>query len=47
MAGPIHWGTRPDLIMALAKKRAKEAVKKGSPKGLTTLERGYYESMNR
>lgn len=47
MAGPIHWGTRPDLIMDLAKKRARDAIKKGSPKGLTTLERGYYKSMTR
>ena len=47
MAGPIHWGTRPDLIMAEAKKRAREAIKKGSPQGLTTLERGFYDAMNR
>lgn len=44
MAGPAHWGTRPDLVMAKAKKKAKEAAKKGSPKGLTTLERGFYDA---
>ena len=47
MAGPAHWGTRPDLVMAEAKKRAREAIKKGTPKGLTTLERGFYDAMNR
>ncbi len=47
MAGPAHWGTIPDLVMAEAKKRAREAIKKGSPKGLTTLERGFYDAMNR
>ena len=46
MAGPAHWGTRPDLVMAKAK-AAREAIKKGSPKGLTTLERGFYDAMNR
>ena len=44
MAGPAHWGTRPDLVMAMAKKKAKEAANKGSPKGLTTLERGFYDA---
>lgn len=33
--------------MAEAKKRAREAIKKGTPKGLTTLERGFYDAMNR
>lgn len=47
MAGPAHWGTRPDLVMAEAKKRAREAIKKGSPKGLTSLERGFYNAMIR
>ena len=47
MAGPAHWGTRPDLVMAEAKKRAREAIKKGSPKGLTSLERGFYDAMTR
>ena len=47
MAGPAHWGTRPDLVMAEAKKRAREALKKGTPKGLTTLEKGFYDAMNR
>ena len=47
MAGPAHWGTRPDLVMAKAKQAAREAIKKGSPKGLTTLEKGFYDAMNR
>ena len=46
MAGP-NWGTRPDLVMAEAKKRAIEAMKKDTPKGLTALERGFYNAMNR
>ena len=47
MAGPAHWGTRPDLVMAKAKQKAREAIKKGSPQGRTTLERGFYNAMNR
>lgn len=47
MAGPIHWGTRPDLVMAKAKQAAREAIKKGTHQGLTTLERGFYDAMTR
>jgi len=47
MAGPAHWGTSPDHVLAKAKQAAREAIKKGSPKGLTTLERGFYDAMTR
>lgn len=33
--------------MAKAKQKAREAIKKGSPQGLTTLEKGFYDAMNR
>ena len=42
MAGPTHWGTRPDLIIAEMKQMAREAAKRGSPEGLTALGKAYY-----
>ena len=43
MSGPMQWGTRPDEMIAKAKVRAKKAVQEGSSKGLTQLEKAFYE----
>ena len=43
MAGPAHWGTQPQTRIAEAKEMARQAVKQGSPKGLTALGKAYYE----
>ena len=45
MGRAMYWGTKPEVFCKAAKERAIEAFRKGSPKGLTSLERGFYEAI--
>ena len=43
----LPWTTTPDKVMARAKARALEALKRNDPSKLTKLELAYYQSLKR
>ena len=43
--GLMHWGTQPEKYIANAKREAKEALKRGSPAGLTSVALGIYKRL--
>ena len=45
MGKAMYWGTKPEAFCKAAKERAIEAFRKGSPQGLTALEKSFYEAI--
>lgn len=41
----MPWGTQPEQYIANAKREAKEALKRGSPAGLTSVAFGIYKRL--